>query len=82
MPRFSPDREVIGQLAGAMVAAFSQPPEMSVWEWLEENLTLTERESQSEPGKFSTRSRPYMREPLDCFRDKRVTDLGFASGCR
>lgn len=63
-----------------MMAALSQPPEMSVWEWLEENVTLTERESQSEPGKFSTRSRPYMREPLDCFRDKRVTDLVLCFG--
>lgn len=80
MPRFSPNKEVVDALASAMVAALSRPPEMSVWEWLEENVTLTERESQSEPGKFSTRSRPYMREPLDCFRDKRVTDLVLCFG--
>ena len=45
-------------LASAMFATLSRPPEMTVWEWLEQNVTLSERESQSEPGKFSTRSRP------------------------
>jgi hypothetical protein len=72
--------EVVGALASAMVAALSRPPEVTVWEWLEQNVTLSERESQSEPGKFSTRSRPYMREPLNCFRDKRVTDLVLCFG--
>ena len=67
-------------LASAMFATLSRPPEMTVWEWLEQNVTLSERESQSEPGKFSTRSRPYMREPLDCFRNKKVTDLVLCFG--
>jgi DNA-directed RNA polymerase subunit RPC12/RpoP len=67
-------------LAAAMVAVFSRPSNLTVWEWLEKNVTLTERESNSEPGRFSTRTRPYMREPLDCFRDKRVTDLVICTG--
>jgi hypothetical protein len=78
MAKFS-DKETATALESAMFSALSRPPEMTVWEWLEEFATLTERES-SEPGKFSTRSRPYVREPLDCFRDKRVTDLVLCFG--
>jgi len=63
-----------------MIQIFSRPSQLTVWEWLEKNVTLTERESNAEPGRFSTRSRPYMREPLDCFRDKRVTDLVICTG--
>lgn len=70
----------IGLLNVAMREALARPPEMTVWQWLEENVVLTERESQSEPGKFSTKNRPYVREPLECFRDKRVTDLVLCFG--
>ena len=64
----------------AMRAALSRAPDMEVWRWLEQNVKLTERESQSEPGQFSTSRRPYVREPLECFRDKRVTDLALCFG--
>ena len=67
-------------LATSMRDALSRPPDIAVWEWLEQNVVLTERESQSEPGRFSTRNRPYVREPLECFRDKRVTDLTLCFG--
>jgi len=63
----------------AMWAVLKRPPDMTVWEWLEEHVTLGERES-SEPGKFSTRNRPYVREILECFRDKRITDLVMCFG--
>jgi hypothetical protein len=66
-------------LRETMRSTLARPPEMTVWEWLEENVTLSERES-AEPGKFSTRRREYMQEPLECFRDKNVTDLVLCSG--
>jgi len=71
--------EAIAALEAAMFNVLKRPPEMTVWEWLEENVVLAERES-AEPGKFSTRNRPYVREPLDCFRDRRVTDLVLCFG--
>jgi hypothetical protein len=61
-------------LEGAMFEALSSPPDTTVWEWLEEFAYLSERES-STPGPFRTENRPYVREPLDCFRDKSVRDL-------
>lgn len=61
-------------LEGAMFDALSSPPDLTVWEWLEEYAYLSERES-STPGPFRTENRPYVREPLDCFRDKSVRDL-------
>lgn len=73
-------REAISKLAAVMVSMFARPSKLTVWEWLEEHVTLTERESSAEPGKFSTRTRVYMREPLECFRDKRITDLTICTG--
>jgi hypothetical protein len=79
MAQHSSDPGALAAVESAMFAALKRPPDISVWEWLEENLTLTERES-AEPGKFSTRNRTYVREPLECFRDKRVTDLVLCFG--
>jgi len=62
-----------------MFETLSSPPPLSVWEWLEENAYLSERESSS-PGQFNTSSRPYVREPLNCFQDKQVTDLVLCFG--
>ena len=40
----------------------------SVVEWCEDEITLSERQTQS-PGNFSTRLTPYLRDPLECFGD-------------
>lgn len=53
----------------------------SVVEWLQENVELPPRFSPNEPGQFSTLSRPYMREPLECFHPQSgVTDLNLCWG--
>jgi hypothetical protein len=44
-----------------------------VWGWAEQHLTLSARSAEI-PGPFSTSSRPYTREPMECFRDPSVTD--------
>lgn len=45
----------------------------AVWEWAEEHLTLSARTAEI-PGPFSTSSRPYTREPMECFRNPAVTE--------
>lgn len=45
-----------------------------VWEWAESALVIGERQSQI-PGPFSTLITPYVREPLECFSNRDVTDL-------
>ena len=75
-----PTRESARELISAMLGLLMKPSVLTVWEWLEENVVLSERESNSEPGRFSTRTRPYMREPLEDFRDKRVTDIVLCFG--
>ncbi|MEI6716073.1 MAG: terminase gpA endonuclease subunit [Verrucomicrobiota bacterium] len=74
MPKPSPSKSALAKLQSGMFGVLGRAPDMPVWRWIEENVTLTERET-AEPGKFSTIKRPYVREPLECFRDKSVTDL-------
>ena len=52
-------------------------PRLQVWQWAEENIVLDERTS-AVPGKFSTSLTPYIREPLQCYADKSITDLTLA----
>jgi phage terminase large subunit GpA-like protein len=46
-------------------------PRQTVVEWAESNLKLTQRQTEH-PGPFSTAVRPYMREPLECWKDPGV----------
>lgn len=48
-------------------------PRQSVVEWAEENLVLTQRQTES-PGPFRTSNRPYMREPMNNWRDPQVRE--------
>ncbi len=64
----------MGLLEEAMADALSCPPEMMVWEWLERWAYLGPLESAT-PGPFKIGFRTYMKEPLECYRDKTVRDL-------
>ena len=57
----------------------SPAPTLQVWEWAEENIYLSERTS-ALPGRFSTVLTPYIREPLQAYADKSVTDLVLCFG--
>src|SRR4030095_8223041 len=54
-------------------------PKLQVWQWAEENIYLSERTSEL-PGRFSTLLTPYIREPLQAYADKNVTDLALCFG--
>lgn len=54
-------------------------PRIEVWRWAEENIVLDERTSPI-PGRFSTELTPYIREPLECYADKSITDLTLCFG--
>ncbi len=54
-------------------------PDIPVWQWAEEHISLPER-SGALPGRYSTTLTPYIREPLQCFGDKSVTDLTLCWG--
>jgi len=55
---------------------FDFQPAPGVVEFLEKNVEVPERVSPTQPGRFSTLQRPYMREPLECFQPKEgITDL-------
>lgn len=55
------------------------PEDECVWEWGERVLTLERAETES-PGPYSTRSTPYVREWLECFRDGSVNDVTIMTG--
>ena len=74
MKKLSANATAILSLKAGLRGVLGRAPDIEVWRWLEQNVTLTERET-AEPGKFSTLKRPYVREPLECFRDRSVTDL-------
>ena len=50
-----------------------------VWRWLEENTYLDEKET-ANPGQYSTKLTPYLREPFNCFGDRTITDLTLCFG--
>ncbi len=64
------------QAADALLAPIDT---RSVVEWCEDEVMLTERQTQS-PGHFSTDLTPYLREPLECFGDVDVSDLVLVFG--
>jgi hypothetical protein len=54
---------------------FRVPVQPSYVEWAEANIEFPPSVSANEPGPFSTRRRPYMREIIEAFRDPGVTDI-------
>jgi DNA-directed RNA polymerase subunit RPC12/RpoP len=50
-----------------------------VWQWAEDEIVLSRRQTET-PGPYSTLLTPYVREPLACFSDPRVTDLTLCFG--
>jgi phage terminase large subunit GpA-like protein len=58
----------------AALARVKPPPRLSLSEWADERRYLS-RETAAEPGRFRTGRVPYMREPMDCFTDPRVTRI-------
>lgn len=55
-------------------ALYAPADRRDVVTWCEDELFLSERQSQM-PGRFSTRMTPYMRRPIECFGDPDVTDI-------
>jgi len=55
-------------------AIYAPADRRGIVEWSEQELHLTERQSNM-PGQFRTRRTPYMRRPLECFGDPDVTDV-------
>jgi phage terminase large subunit GpA-like protein len=55
------------------------PPKLLVWEWCERNVYMSEREGATS-GQYSTRLTPYVREPLQAYADRSITDLALCWG--
>lgn len=53
--------------------------DLMVWEWAEQNIRLPSEESEA-AGAFSTSLTPYMREPLECYRDPNCKKLVLMCG--
>jgi hypothetical protein len=79
MPAALPDAPGLSALSAALYSLFDRAPDIPVWQWLEQHVSLTERETAT-PGLFRTLLRPYVREPLECFRNRAVTDLSLCWG--
>lgn len=67
------------KLREAIRAIYAPIDRRSVVEWCEDELILSERQTQM-PGQFSTRMTPYLREPLECFGDVDITDIVLVFG--
>lgn len=53
---------------------YRPPPRQTVVEWAESNITLSRRQTEF-PGPFTTSIRPYMRKPIECWRDRTVSEV-------
>jgi phage terminase large subunit GpA-like protein len=54
-------------------------PRQTVVQWAEANLKLTSRQTEH-PGPYSTSVRPYVREPLECWKDSSVVEMTLCWG--
>lgn len=61
---------------------FRVPERLSPSRWCERHLYLPPGKQESEPGPVRFDSRPYLREPLDCFAEQGVTDIVFVGPTR
>jgi len=50
-------------------------PDCPVWLWSENNIVLSAMESADMAGRFSSAITPFIREPLECFRDDSVQEV-------
>lgn len=55
-------------------------PDIPVWKWAEENVVLSSLESADTPGPFNSLLTPFIREPLECFRDPEVNEVTLVFG--
>jgi hypothetical protein len=62
-----------------MRSVFAPTDSRSVWEWAEDQITLSRRQTET-PGPYSTLLTPYVREPLECFANPEVSDLCLCFG--
>jgi len=67
------------QLDRSLRDVFAPVDTREVWQWAEDEIVLTRRQTET-PGPYSTLLTPYIREPLNCFADPRVTDLALCFG--
>jgi hypothetical protein len=73
------DTEKVGELTEYTHALLAPIPRLSVSEWAEANIVFDERTS-AIPGRFSASLTPYIREPLQAYADKTITDLTLCFG--
>lgn len=73
------DARIIVQSNAALMEVLQPRAIGNVWKWLEENTYLGERQTAT-PGRYSTSLTPYLREPLNCFGDRSVTDITMCFG--
>ena len=67
------------QLDRSLRDVFAPIDERKVWEWAEDEIVLTRAQTET-PGPYSTLLTPYVREPLECFSDSRISDLALCFG--
>ena len=71
--------QIIDSFESQLRSIFKPPDALKVWEWAEREIMLSEKQTEM-PGKFSTLLTPYMREPLESFADKNVSDIVLCFG--
>jgi phage terminase large subunit GpA-like protein len=67
------------QLDRSLRDVFAPVDTRQVWQWAEDEIVLSRRQTET-PGPYSTLLTPYVREPLECFSDPRVSDLALCFG--
>jgi phage terminase large subunit GpA-like protein len=67
------------QLDRSLRDVFAPVDTRQVWQWAEDEIVLSRRQTET-PGPYSTLLTPYVREPLACFSDPRVSDVTMCFG--
>jgi phage terminase large subunit GpA-like protein len=64
----------LNSVIGKAVTGFQPPEDLTVSEWADAKRQLSP-ESSAEPGPWRTSRAPYLKEPMDCFNDPKVTRI-------
>ena len=65
------------------VRAYMQPPpDLALWQWAEENIVITERQSTAFPGPYRTRITPYVRGIMDALDDPAIHTVVVEAGAQ
>lgn len=75
-------QEIRLKIEESVKASLYPPPKRLLWEWAEENVTLSPKTGTFSPGKYRTRHTPHCREVMEAFQDADIREISLVWGAQ